>query len=148
MKLDISDARIDGTLETHWDALLRAVGTFEVEVGGRQWYREEQFCLVEFAAALVEWLGSLEQAPRDFVYTSLESAEPEILRFHLVGSEHWQLTARHEAYREERRFSTAEIRQAAAAFIATFRAHLPWRQRILSLLSEIDSHKRLVRALE
>lgn len=147
MKLEFSDARIDGTLKTHWDALLRAVATFEVEVGGRRWYREEHFCLVEFAAALVEWLGSLENAPVDFFYTSLESAEPELLRFHLVGSDLWQLKARHEAYREVRRFSTAEVRRASEEYFAALRARLPWRQRILSMLSGVDEYKRVIRVL-
>lgn len=147
MKLVFSDPRLDGPLKTPWDALLRIVGTFALAVNGRRWYEEQDFCLLEFANSIVQWLEKADETSCDFVYSSLESAESELIRFERVGTRGWRLRSPHESYREEKIFSIDEIRLTATEYLKELRRQLPWRQRVLALLIENEDYQQLAKSL-
>jgi hypothetical protein len=147
MKFDFSNVRLDGRLETHWDALLRVVGFLAILIGSRRWYEEEDFCLVEFANVLAIWLEQLDKENPDFLYASLESAEPELLHFAHIGGGQWKLGSAHENFREERTLSTSELRTAAEDFLRTLAKFLPQPAAVVALLAEKEEHRQLVRWL-
>jgi hypothetical protein len=127
--------------------LIRVVGLFAIVVDAKRWYEEQDFCLLEFANALIEWLEELSNGPTDFVYASLESAEPVLIRFGYVGEGKWQIRSPHEAYREERPFSTDDLRRAAEQYLADVCNRLPDSERVLRLLAEKEEHRPLVHVL-
>lgn len=147
MRFEFSAPRVDGRLQTHWDALIRVVGKLAIVVDGRHWYEEEDVCLVEFAGALVTWLDKLLGEPVDFVYASLESAEPELIRFVHLGDGTWKLRSPHEGYREEHAVPTEDLILAANSYLGALHDQLPERQRVLALLVEKEEHRRLVHRL-
>jgi hypothetical protein len=144
VRFDFSEPTVDGPLETHWDALLRVVGLLTIVIEGKRWYSEPSFCLVEFAKALIDWLDQLAGLPADLVYSSLESAERELIRFTHLGDGRWQVRSPHEAYREERTFSTDDLRLAAERYLDDLGSHLPERRRVMALLAPKKEHGRLI----
>lgn len=71
------------TLTEPWQAYLRVVGDFKIQVRTATIYREEQFCLVEFAIQSQIWSRAAALEPQDFTYTSIEAEEPGLVRFRL-----------------------------------------------------------------
>jgi len=75
---------IDGPALTEpWQAYLRVVGDFKIEVRADAIYTEEQFCLVEFAIQSQIWSRAAALEPQDFTYTSMEAEEPGLVWFRL-----------------------------------------------------------------
>jgi hypothetical protein len=75
---------VDGPeLTEPWQAYLRVVGDFKIEVRGAPIYTEEQFCLVEFAIQSQIWSRAAALEPQDFTYTSMEAEEPGLVWFRL-----------------------------------------------------------------
>lgn len=75
---------IDGPALTEpWQVYLRVVGDFQIEVGGVALYKEEQFCLVEFAIQSQIWSRVLAREPQDFTYTSIEDERAGLVWFRL-----------------------------------------------------------------
>jgi len=67
---------IDGdALTAPWQRYLRIIGDFRMEVGGVPLYKEEQFCLVEFAIQSQIWAREASEEGLDFTYTSMEAEE-------------------------------------------------------------------------
>jgi hypothetical protein len=59
-----------------WQAYLRVVGDFKIEVRAASIYTEEQFRLVEFAIQSQIWSRAAALEAQDFTYTSMEAEEP------------------------------------------------------------------------
>lgn len=75
---------IDGPALTEpWQVYLRVVGDFKIEAGGVALYKEEQFCLVEFAIQSQFWSRVTAREPQDFTYTSIEAEQPGLVWFRL-----------------------------------------------------------------
>jgi hypothetical protein len=74
-------AKDAAALAKPWEAYLRLVGEFEMEVSGEALYSEVQFCLVEFAIESQLWSRIATLNPADFTYTSIESEQPGLIWF-------------------------------------------------------------------
>jgi hypothetical protein len=104
----------DGALVEDWQILLHIVADFQVLVDSRVLYREQQFCVVDFAVALHRWVG--EEPKLDFIYESMESEEPGLVWVRASGSG-WRVGSVHQEYDEEEVFSSEQVSEAAGAFI-------------------------------
>lgn len=113
--------RLDGNrLETDWDVLLRLVADFSIILPdvAIPLYREEEFCVVEFAMQITQWLASLDLPPNDFSYNSVESDETGLVV--ISKQEHgWKIAALHQDYSEDRLFKFEEIEGAIRAFVTS-----------------------------
>jgi len=124
MRLEFRNVHFDGEIRTKSDVLLRIVGDFALRVGGRVVYREVEFCLVEFAVALAEWLVVATDLRPDFAYTSLESEVEGLIRFTPVGPGNWRVSAAHQEQQVEDLLATAELKNAALTYIRDLRTEL------------------------
>lgn len=124
MKLVFSNLHLDGEIRSKWDVLLRIVGDFAITFGDRQLYDETEFCLVELAVALANWLATATDDGPDFVYTSLESETEGLVRFSLVGHGAWRISAAHQQYDEVVQLTTEQVKAAAGAYIHDLRGAL------------------------
>lgn len=131
--------RLDGeALDTDWDVLLRLVADFAIVVPPAPipLYQEKEFCVVEFAVQITQWLAKVRKYPIDFSYNSMESDETGVvcIRKQLHG---WRVTALSQDYSEDRLFSLEEIESAVAAFIARLKKEVreTFRYDISHLLS-------------
>jgi hypothetical protein len=116
--------RLDGAaLDSDWDVLLRLVAEFAILVPPAfiPLYKEEEFCVVEFAMQITQWLARVRRDPVDFSYTSLESEETGLVS--ITRRQHgWTISALHEDYREDRHFRLGEIETSVAEFVARLKA--------------------------
>lgn len=140
--------RIDGTLQNRWDALLRVVADVRIWVSGEIWYEEEEFCVVELGRALAGWLEASPENRGDFVYESMESDEPELIRFSRSGADSWKVSSPFQMYSELRCFTSSTIQEAAIGFLSQLRDNLPQRDRTLDLLCEDENNRHLFLYLE
>jgi hypothetical protein len=111
---------LDGdALDTDWDVLLRVVADFAIVVQPSPipLYREEEFCVVEFAAQITQWLANVRRHPFDFSYNSMESDETGLVSIH-EDRRGWKVAAVRQDYSEDRLFSLEEIEGAVATFVA------------------------------
>jgi len=112
--------RLDGeALHTDWDVLLRLVADFSIVAPPAPipLYQEEEFCVVEFAMQMTQWLANLHRHPTDFSYNSMESDETGLVSIHKQQNG-WKVGALHQDYSEDRLFSLEEIESVVAAFVA------------------------------
>lgn len=124
MRLEFSNVHFEREIRTKWDVLLRILGDFAVSVGGRIIYREVDFCLVEFAVALGNWLVIATDLGPDFVYTSLESETEGLVRFTRLTPGAWRVTAAHQEQEAVVSLTTIEVKDAALAYIGELRTSL------------------------
>ncbi len=124
MRLVFSNLHFDGEIRSKWDVLLRIVGDFAIVTGDRQLYGEVEFCLVEFAIALANWLATATDDGPDFVYTSMESETEGLVRFTLAEFGSWKVSAAHQHYDEVAQLTTDEVGCAARAYIQQLRGAL------------------------
>jgi len=124
MKFEFSNVRTDGELRTKWDALLRIVGDFAFWVRGRVLYKEVDFCLVEFAIAMTNWLAIAPLLRPDFIYTSLESEIEGLVGFTRLGPGSWRVSAAYQDQPSTDSFTTEELEAAALTYISALREHL------------------------
>jgi hypothetical protein len=124
MRFEFRDIHFDGNVQTRIDAILRIGGDFAVWVGNRRLYHEEEFCLVEFAVALGDWLAVANDGGPDFVYTSMESETTGLVRFTSVNPGFWTVSAAHQDFQAEDLFTTADLRQAALDYVRELKGHL------------------------
>lgn len=76
MHIDCGNIRLDGDVPRTPDGvLLRVVGDISISVGGQEVYAETDFCLVEFAYHLSEWLTNRARHDQ-WVYVSMEADQP------------------------------------------------------------------------
>jgi hypothetical protein len=119
IEFSFENLRLDGNaLDTDWDVVLRVVADFSIVIPSAYipLYREEEFCVVEFAMQITQWLASVRDRPVDFSYNSMESDEPGLVSIH--KHEHgWNVTASHQDYVEDRLFSIEEIETAVGTFV-------------------------------
>jgi hypothetical protein len=111
--------RLDGdALKTDWDLLLRIVADFSIVIPPAllPLYQEEEFCVVEFAMQITQWLARVHRDPADFSYDSMEADEPGLVSIR-KEQPRWRLAALHQDYVEDRLFSIEEIESAVAAFV-------------------------------
>ena len=131
--------RLDGNaLETDWDVLLRLVADFSIVVPAAPipLYREEEFCVVEFAMQITQWLANVHRDPIDFSYNTMESDETGLVSIN--KQQHgWRVAALHQDYSEDRLFSIAEIENAVGAFVTRLKQEVRerFRQEISHLVS-------------
>jgi hypothetical protein len=112
--------RLDGSaLDTDWDVLLRLVADFSIVIPPAHvpLYREEEFCVVEFAMQIAQWLASVREHPTDFSYNSMEYDETGLVSIHKY-QHGWKVTALHQDYVEDQLFSIEEIETAVGTFVA------------------------------
>jgi len=119
--------RRDGNeLETNWDLLLRLVADFSIIVPDAHipLYREEEFCVVEFAMQITQWLATLHTDLIDFSYNSIESDETGLVS--IRKQQHgWTVAALHQDVCEDRPFSTEDIEKGVGEFIARLKKEVP-----------------------
>ena len=106
----------DGALSDDWQILLRIVADFYILVDSKVLYREQQFCVAEFAAALSKRLSIVNQTGEDFIYESMESDEVGLVWVKAHGSG-WRIGSVHQEYEEAQTFSLEEVRNAAEKFM-------------------------------
>ena len=119
IELRFENLRLDGNRpETDWDLLLRIVAEFSIILPdvAIPLYREEEFCVVEFAMQATQWLASLDSRPSDFSYDPVESDETG---FVVISRQErgWKIAALHQDYSEERSFTFEEVEGAIRAFV-------------------------------
>ncbi|MGH7604379.1 MAG: hypothetical protein ACRENK_10330, partial [Gemmatimonadaceae bacterium] len=113
MRFEFRNIHFDGNMQTRIDAILRIVGDFALWVGDRKVYQEVEFCLVEFAVALGDWLAVVSDDGPNFVYTSVESETEGLVRFTLANSGNWRISAAYQDSQEEDLIRTSELKKAA-----------------------------------
>jgi hypothetical protein len=136
--------RLDGNdLRTDWDLLLRLVADFSIVIPHVPFplYRGEEFCVVEFAMQMTQWLADIDRDPRDFSYDSMESDEAGLVS--IRKREHgWALAALNQDYVEDRQFSLEEIRDAVSSFVARLKTEV--RERFGRDIGHLVSGGRVV----
>jgi len=137
MRLEFSNIHFDGEIRTKWDVLLRIVGDFTLWVDGRAIYREVEFCLVEFAVALADWLAVATDLGPDFVYTSMESETQGLVRFTRLNPGVWQVSAADQDEQATDSITTTELETAALSYIRALRARLQPKVDILQSIEDV-----------
>jgi hypothetical protein len=92
LKFESARVHVDGSLDREADAILRVVGDFKIYLDKSCVYSESEFCLLEFAAAIADWVAAQDLGESAFVYTSLESEVAGLVRFDLDGEGAWRLS--------------------------------------------------------
>jgi hypothetical protein len=111
--------RLDGdALSTDWDVLLRIVADFAIiaRPAPIPIYQEQEFCVVEFAMQITQWLGTARRHTTSFSYSSTESDEIGLVSLH-KQPDGWKIVALHQDYAEDRLFSLEEIESSVASFV-------------------------------
>src|SRR5688572_11632044 len=96
MKFDFANIQIDREVRDHVDAIVGIAGDFSIRVGGEEIYREQEFCLAEFAFALANWIVAAFGLGPNFAYTSVESEVEGLVKFTLLPSGRWRVSAAHQ----------------------------------------------------
>ena len=148
MKLEFSNVHFERDVRTKWDVLLRIVGDFALRVRGLVIYREVEFCLVEFAVVLAGWLTIVTDLGPDFVYTSLESETEGLVRFTRLKPGTWRVSAAHQDQESMDLVTTAELKDAALAYIRDVRAHLLPKLDILQYVEDAKVRRELQSRIE
>lgn len=111
------------TLKEPEQLLLGIVGRFSVLVGPKTLYEEVEFCLVEFAMDVSEWLIKVPTTNEDFVYESLESDEIGLVWIK-SGTSGWHVGSIHQNYQETKSFNIDEIRMAINHYLHKLKREL------------------------
>lgn len=133
IRIEVDGVRAECPLDTHWDVLIHVVGRVRVTTGAGLWLTEPDLCVVELADAAAYWLS--QPAPETFVYSSLESSEPWLLRFEEEETGRWAGASPWQQFRDDETCSLEELRQALVGYVADVSSLLPERRAVLRLLS-------------
>ncbi len=106
----------NGPLETYWNRLLNVVADFQLVVERRIIFSEEEFPIVELAVQLEAWLERLRDETPEFVYTSIESEIPGLIRFS-PGFEGWHVSAAFAEFADATSFNLSEVAAAVRSYI-------------------------------
>lgn len=140
LRLTFEGIHIDGEIRHSFDALLRVVGTLHIMVHGQTLLGGEEFCLIEFAAQLARWLGSVGERGPDFVYTSEESRVQGLVRFDNLAPDSWVVSAydlvRDARETQEKPVTTATLVHACDEYLRALWQRLPERVRIVEGLKK------------
>ena len=110
--LEFSGLCAEGPLNDQYEKLLNIQAHLRITVGGREWFSQPMFPIVELAAAVHRWLGR----GGDFVFETMEAEESPFLWVRndaggcMVGAA-WQV------YQEQRLLSCEQVRNAWEQFI-------------------------------
>lgn len=148
VRLNFANLRFEGEIRTKWDALLRIVGDFSLWIRDRVIYREVEFCLVEFAVALANWLAIATDLGPDFIYTSLESETEGLVRFTRIAPGEWRISAADQEEETRDSLTTAEIKQAAVAYLRNLRARLKANVDILQYIEDTKVREIIQQIIE
>ena len=107
----------DGPLETYWNRLLNVIADFQLVVERRIIFSEEEFPIVELAVQLKAWLERLSDETPEFVYTSLESEIPGLIRLS-PGCEGWHVSAAFAEFADATAFNLSEVAAAVRSYVA------------------------------
>ena len=125
MKFDFANIQIDRAVRDQVDAIVGIAGDFSISVVGDEIYREQEFCLAEFAFAVADWIVAAFGGP-DFVYTSIESEVEGLVRFKLLPSGRWRVSSAHQ-HREAPDVQGRELEDAVLDYIHDLRMQLAER---------------------
>ena len=106
----------DGPLETYWNRLLNVAADFQLVVERRIIFSEEEFPIVELAVQLEAWLERLRDETPEFVYTSIESEIPGLIRFS-PGFEGWHVSAAFAEFADATSFNLSEVAAAVRSYV-------------------------------
>ena len=121
IELKFERLRLDGdALATDWDLLLRIVADFSIVLHAAPipLYREDEFCVVEFAMQITRWLGAIQSGPAEFSYDSVESDEKGLVSIR-QEQDGWRVTALNQDYVEQRPIPIEDIQTAINGFVST-----------------------------
>lgn len=94
LRFSFANVRADNSsLGEDWELLLRVVSYFEITVGSSVIYREEEFCVVEFAVQAVEWSRQLVHG--NFEYRTMEAEDTGFV-FIKSTENGWQVGSIHQ----------------------------------------------------
>jgi len=124
LRFEFSNVHTDALLRSRWDVLLRIVGDFQIWDRNVIRYQETEFCLVEFAIALAEWLAVDEKSRADFVYSSMESETEGLVSFSRLDPNHWQVAAADQQQPFAGPLGMEDIEHAAISYVSTLREDL------------------------
>lgn len=98
------------------EVLVGVIADFRIEIGGRPFFHEPEFPVVELAACLQQWLADLDQGTiADFVYDSMEADEPLLL--FRQRDDGWNVSSPWQQYEDTSILATDEVRDAARRFV-------------------------------
>jgi hypothetical protein len=125
-------------ISTWSDSLLRIVGDFEIQVGGEQLYHEEEFCLVELAYQLHQWLTTFQLSELEFEYASMETTENPVLWFRR-GRIGWSVGAYHQGKPSPAEVDQTNLIDAVRAYLVELDVKLDdiLRVRLLPILLDV-----------
>lgn len=95
--------------------LHRFVADFSIIIKGNQLYYESEFCLVELAAYLLNWLAKAEN--QDFIYQSVEFEDVGLVWIKRQN-DGWTIGAINQVYEETTRFTLGQITYSLNDFLA------------------------------
>ncbi len=107
----------DGPLETDWQRIVNIAADFQLVVGNRVLVSEAHFPIVELALQLERWLECLADAPHEFVYPSLESQIPSLIRIS-PGVEGWHVSTALADFADGTALTLDDIVAAAQNYLA------------------------------
>ena len=87
-----------------------------ISVDGQVLYSEVEFCLVEFAVQVLQWLQRAKATDQDFSYSSVESERPGLVWI-VERNGKWQIGSICQEYSEEGLFTLDEIFAAVEAYV-------------------------------
>jgi hypothetical protein len=126
MKLEIefNGLSFDGNQPSYsWQVVHRFVGNFMISVDGQVLYSEVEFCLVEFAVQVLQWLQRAKATDQDFSYSSVESERPGLVWI-VERNGKWQIGSICQEYSEEGLFTLDEISAAVEAYVNKLKGEL------------------------
>jgi len=110
-------------LKENWEIFLRVVGNFRIEVNGKVLYSEVEFCLVEFAVQIAEWLRQIETNEVDFEYCSMESEDPGLVWVKKKNNG-WIIGSVYQQHEEINIFDMEDIRKVFSGYIEMLKQDL------------------------
>jgi len=147
VRFEFNDVHFDGEMRTKWDGLLRIVGDFALWVGDLNIYQEEEFCLVEFAVVLANWLTVATDFGPNFDYTSMESETQGLVRFTVLRPGVWRVSAAHQNQEAVGSVAAADLRGAAWNYLRRLRDQLLPGIEILQYVKDAKVRRELASAL-
>ena len=87
-----------------------------LDAAGRIQFSETQFPVVELALQLERWLGHVAEVPSEFVYTSLESEIPGIIRIS-SGQQGWHFSSAFSEFADGTSFTLEQVVAATEAYL-------------------------------
>jgi hypothetical protein len=118
LSLKFKDARfVRSSPRDKFDLLLGVVATFEIMVGERILYHEEEFPIVELRVQLVRWIDDGFISGVDFTLDSMESDEPGMVWFRKDAEGGWRAGSLFQEYIEVAVWSNSDVLNSVTRFV-------------------------------